>query len=152
MEKDFYFVTNSLKKLSFQQKEEKRINVKNKVLEVLSFFSQSIKDKKITLSLNDAFIKIDEHDFENILFSIFENIAKYSHKKIHIKICMDREYVYIFIRNDFKSVSKGSGIGLKLAEFLASQYGGEIKTRVKKAFLTIIIFPNYSSRFINERL
>jgi signal transduction histidine kinase len=152
MEKDFSFVTKSLKRLSFQQKEEKKLNVKNKILEVLSFFGQSLKDKNVSVSISDVYVKMDEHDLENILFSIFENIAKYSKKNIHIKMCKDKKYVYIFIRNDFKSVSKGSGIGLKLAEFLVSQYGGELKTRVKNSFLTVIVLPVFSSRFINEKV
>ncbi len=152
MEKDFSFVTRSLKKLSFHQKEEKKINLKNKILEVLSFFGQSIKDKKVIISLSDVYVKMDEQELENILFSVFENIAKYSYKNIHIKMCKNKKYVYIFIKNDFKSVSKGSGIGLKLAEFLISQYNGDLRTRVKKSFLTVLILPIFSSRFINEKV
>ncbi len=141
MEKDFTFTTNSLKKLSFQEKHIKKINLKNKIIEILSFFGQSLSDKRLILHIRDTYIKIDEHDLENILFSVFENIAKYSFKNVHIKICTDKNHIFLYIRNDFKSISKGSGIGMKLAEFIISQYGGEIKTRAKKRFLTVLIFP-----------
>ncbi len=151
MEKDFYFVTNSLKKLSIQEKHIKQINIKNKILEVLSFFGQALKNKKVFLSLKDTYVKADEQDIENILFSVFENIAKYSYKKVHIRICDDKNHTFIFIKNDFKSISKGTGIGLKLSEFIISQYKGELKIRVKKDFLTILIFPKNHSRFINKK-
>ncbi len=141
MEKDFMFTTKSLKKLSFQEKNIRRINLKTKIMEILSFFGQALSDKNVILHLKDVYIKIDEQDLENILFSVFENIAKYSHKNVHIKICTDKNHIFLILRNDFKSISKGSGIGMKLAEFLISQYNGEIRTRAKKSFLTLIIFP-----------
>lgn len=140
MEKDFVFTTNSLKRLSFQEKNIKRINLKIKIMEILSFFGQALSDKHLTIHLKDVYVKIDEQDLENILFSIFENIAKYAYKSVHIKICTDKNHIFLIVRNDFKSISKGSGIGMKLAEFLISQYGGEIRTRAKKSFLTLLIF------------
>jgi len=53
-------------------------------------------------------------------------------------MCTDRKICYLFIKNDIQEIQKGSGVGLKISEFLLSRYGGEIKTKAKKEFLTVI--------------
>ncbi len=148
IEKDFSIATKTLKKLTVREKEIKDINLKNKILEILSLFGQSLKDKKMYLSLKDTRIKIDEEDLENIIFTVIENVVKYSKTKIHIKLCSTNGYIVVAVRNDFQDVSKGSGVGLRLVEFLIQQYKGELKTRAKKDFLTVLIFPKKAHRFV----
>ena len=151
MEKDFSIATKTLKKLSIRKKEPKDINIKNRLIEILSLFGQILKDKKVILSLSDSTVRIDDEDLENILFTVIENVVKYSRSKIHVKMCSDKENVYIFLRNDFKDISKGSGVGLKLVEFIVNQYGGELITRAKKDFLTVILLPKNYHRFSIKR-
>ena len=151
MEKDFSIATKTLKKLSIRKKEPKDINIKNRLVEILSLFGQILKDKKVILSLSDLTVRIDDEDLENILFTVIENVVKYSRSKIHVKMCSDKENVYIFLRNDFKDISKGSGVGLKLVEFIVNQYGGELITRAKKDFLTVILLPKNYHRFSIKR-
>ncbi|WP_457621477.1 hypothetical protein [Persephonella sp.] len=138
IETDFRSSLQILKKISERKKNLKIINVKDIILSTLDLFSDHIADKKVILDLKDFYMKIDPIDAENIFHTIIENSIKYSNKKIHIKMCGDRKECYLFIRNDILGMQKGSGIGLKISEFLLSRYGGNITTRAKKDFLTVI--------------
>jgi len=141
MEKDFKFTIKTLKNLGESEKTISTVNLKDMIEDVLHHFIENLKDKKVRLKLKDIYIKADPNDLENVLFSVIENAVKFSEEKIYIKMCNNKKNIYIFIKNDVGSVSKGAGVGLQIAEFLLSQYGGEIKTHVGRDFLTVIKLP-----------
>ncbi|WP_457642414.1 sensor histidine kinase [Persephonella sp.] len=138
IENDFKTSLKMIKKLSERKEEIKSVNIKHILTEIISLFEENLKNKKVYLNLKDFYIKMDSFDAENIFHCIIENAVKYSDKKIYIKTCVRRNICYVFIRNDISEISKGSGIGLKIAEFLISKYGGEIKTKVKKNYFTVV--------------
>ncbi|WP_456384855.1 sensor histidine kinase, partial [Persephonella sp.] len=125
IEKDFKFTIRTLKNLGNAEKNIKTVNLKDLVEDILHHFIENLKDRDVITRLKNIYIKIDPNDIENILFTVIENAVKFSEKRIHIKMCSDGKYVYIFIKNDVGTVNKGAGIGLEIAEFLISQYGGE---------------------------
>ncbi|NPA16403.1 sensor histidine kinase [Persephonella sp.] len=141
IEKDFKFTIRTLKNLGNAEKNIKTVNLKDLVEDILHHFIENLKDRDVITRLKNIYIKIDPNDIENILFTVIENAVKFSEKRIHIKMCSDGKYVYIFIKNDVGTVNKGAGIGLEIAEFLISQYGGEIKTHIGRDFLTVLKIP-----------
>ncbi|ACO04486.1 MAG TPA: sensor histidine kinase [Persephonella sp.] len=138
IETDFKSSLQILKKISERKRSLRIINIKDVILNTLDLFSDHLLDRKVILHLKDFYIKIDPVDAENIFHTIIENSIKYSKSKIHIRMCTDRKICYLFIKNDIQEIQKGSGVGLKISEFLLSRYGGEIKTKAKKEFLTVI--------------
>ncbi len=138
IETDFKNSLKILKNISARKKSLKIINIKDIILGTLDLFSDHLSNRKVILNLKDFYMKVDPIDIENIIHTIIENCIKYSNSKIHIKICSDRKVCYVFIRNDIQEIQKGSGIGLKISEFLLSKYGGELIIRAKKDFLTVI--------------
>ncbi|WP_456402012.1 hypothetical protein [Persephonella sp.] len=139
IETDFKNSLNMLKKISEHQKKLRIINIKDILSDSINLYTQNLKEKKVILRLKDFYIKIDPVDAENVFHTIIENSIKYSKSFIHIKVCVKKKVCYVFIRNDIESIQKGSGIGLKIAEFLLNRYRGELMVRPKKdTFLTVI--------------
>jgi len=141
IEKDFKFTIRTLKNLESSEKNITTVNLKDVIEDILYHFIENLKEREVYTRLKNIYIKIDPNDIENILFTLVENAVKFSEKKIYIKMCGKEKDVYIFIKNDVGTVNKGAGVGLEIAEFLISQYGGEIKTHIGRDFLTVIRLP-----------
>ena len=141
IEKDFKFTLKTLKNLRDIEENITTINIKDVIEDVVHNFQENLKDKNVRLDIFDVYIKADPNDIENIFFAIIENTAKFSEKKVFIKMCLKEKNLYIFIKNDVGEIEKGAGIGLEIAEFLISNYNGEIKTHIGRDFLTMIRLP-----------
>ncbi|WP_457638808.1 hypothetical protein, partial [Persephonella sp.] len=128
IEKDFKFTIKTLKTLENPEKNITTVNLKDLIEDVVYHFTDTLKEKKLTLRLKDIYIKADPNDIENILFAVIENAVKFSQEKVFIKMCKKDDAVYLFIKNDVGEAVKGAGVGLEIAQFLLSQYGGEVKT------------------------
>ena len=138
IEKDFKFTIKTLKNLGEAEKNITTVNIKDVIENVVHHFQENLKDKSVRLDIFDAYVKMDPNDIENIFFAVIENAAKFSENKVFIKMCSKDKNLYVFIKNDVGMVEKGAGIGLEIAEFLISHYGGEIKTHIGRDFLTMI--------------
>ncbi|WP_297473850.1 hypothetical protein [Persephonella sp.] len=141
IEKDFKFTIKTLKNLGNTEKNITTVNIKDMIEDILHHFIENLKDKKIKLKLKNVYIKADPNDLENILFSLLENAIKFSDEKIYVKMCVNDKNIFIFIKNDVGITDKGAGVGLQIAEFLLSQYGGEVRTHIGRDFLTVIRIP-----------
>ena len=141
IEKDFKFTIKTLKNLGEAEKNITTINIKDVIENVIHNFQENLKDKSVRLDIFDAYVKMDPNDVENIFFAVIENAAKFCESKVFIKMCSKDKNLYVFIKNDVGMVEKGAGIGLEIAEFLISHYGGEIKTHIGRDFLTMIRLP-----------
>jgi len=141
IEKDFKFTIKTLKNLGEPEKSISTINLKDMIEDILHHFVENLSNKEVKLKLQNIYIKADSNDLENILFSVIENAVKFSENRIYIKMCKKDDNIYIYIKNDVGELSKGAGVGIQIAEFLLSQYGGQIKTHAGRDFLTVLIIP-----------
>ncbi|MDQ7055809.1 MAG: hypothetical protein Q9M89_04730 [Persephonella sp.] len=141
IEKDFKFTIKTLKNLGETEKSLTTVNLKDMIEDVLHHFVENLHNKEIKLKLQNVYIKADPNDLENILFSVIENAVKFSENRIYIKMCKKDSKIYIYIKNDVGEMSRGAGVGIQIAQFLLSQYGGQIRTHAGRDYLTVLIIP-----------
>ena len=141
MEKDFKALLRAIKRISsLKNYYMERVNVKHIVEDTIKHFEPDLSNKKLKLRLHDVYVTGVRFDIENIIFSVLENAVRFSRKYVYVKLCKKGNRIYLIILNDIGKLTHGSGIGLKVAESLLSNYGGEIRTRRKKNFLTVVSF------------
>lgn len=135
MEEDFKTIINILKNLKQNIDKKEPVNIKEIIEYQINLFKPV--DKKIYLRLKDKKIVATRLNIENILFLLIENSIRYSKEKIYIKSCKNA----IFIRNDIATTTKGTGIGLNIASYLAEREKIKIKYREKNnRFIIAIVF------------
>ncbi len=140
MEKDFKHISTLLKEVD-KNPQKKIINVKTLINKDLSAFRDLLKDKKLYIDLKDFYIRIDESKLHIVIQNLIENAVKFSKEKIHIKMCVRKNRLVIFIRNDISDEKKHStGIGLNIIQQIISDLNGKFHYRTKKDhYLTVLI-------------
>ncbi len=98
-------------------------------------------DGRIKLSVGKSVHVVANRSYLEILISqLLDNALKYSERFVHLKLCSHKGRAYLFIRNDVSrsKTYKGSGLGLKIADYIAKNIGANLGTRVKGRFLVYI--------------
>jgi len=114
-------------------------------------FTPAIHDKNIILAYDkqeiDCYAFVDEEAIKKIISNLLNNAVKYSENEIRIDIKETTDHVHISIANDGKRIptelanrifepffrvennetSRGTGLGLSLAQSLAQMHNGDIK-------------------------
>lgn len=124
----------TVKKLPAINQKQRYINLKEILMNTIAKFES---EKLLKLSLQDIFINANEETVETILFLILDNAFKYCHSKIHVKLFKNS----LAVRNDFVELSKSSGVGLQIVNYLAKKSGYTLKYRAKgENFLLVFRF------------
>ncbi|GAB6184047.1 histidine kinase [Thermodesulfovibrio hydrogeniphilus] len=138
LEKSYEYIQEDLSKIlntliSFKSPEEKEtIFIKEIVEKIVFSFPQ---EKKIILKLNNTKIRTCKMKIENIIFFLFENSIKYSKSFIHIRLTSK----YLAIRNDINYTKRGSGIGLKIVDWLANKEKIKLRYRCTSEIFFVIL-------------
>ncbi len=120
LEKSYEYIQEDLSKIlntltNFKEKKEKEPVLLREIIEKIIFaFPQ---EKNLMLNLTNVKIYASREIMENIVFFLIENTIKYSKSFIQIRLTQD----YLAIRNDIAYTSKGRGVGLKIASWLAER-------------------------------
>lgn len=131
----------------------------NSILEIINTFKEfSLKREKINIKaviersfsildykfnniqkLKDFYIYTSRQLIENIITPLIENAIKYSRDEIQMRLTKK----YLAIRNKIYHTEKGSGIGLKIAEFMAKKGGFTLTYRAKgEYFIALLKFKS----------
>lgn len=125
----------TVKKLSSFSQKKQQINLKEILIETITKFEPK---NVVKLSLRDVFINANEETVKTILFLVLDNAFRYSNTKVHIKLCKNA----LAVRNDFTELTKGSGVGLKIVEYLTKKSGYTLQYRAKgEHFIVLLKFP-----------
>ncbi len=139
IEKDFKFTTDILKKINAYKEDKVEVRIDKIIEEIINNFSTILKTKILILRLKPSVLRTNYDDLKNLLYILIENAVLHSDKKIYIKMCGDKKFIYIFIKNDINTDFKGgSGIGLEIAKFLADRNNIKLITRAKNNFLVVL--------------
>ncbi len=121
MEKDFNTVSYTIRSITSDKEKLSFVNVIEELKKVLDGFS--FKDKRLDLQLyvDDYLIYTNPTDLRIVLSELTTNAFKYSFENISVLAERYKKGIKIVFVNDVKNVSKGSGIGLSIVEFLCKK-------------------------------
>ncbi len=111
----------NFKKFSSEKERVSVMEILNKCIDILS------EKKSFKISGKDVYVYSNKQIFENIIFPLIENAGKYSEGIVYIRVTRR----YLAIRNKILVLSRGTGIGLKISETLASKQGFQLLHRTK---------------------
>ena len=141
VERDFKTIYSTLKSMKLEGEKLEKVDVVSELKNivdsfgVLSRFKVNVEGKIPSLTLNSD-------DFRLVLHELVNNALKYSEGVIEIEVApYNRNSVKVAVRNKIKHISRGSGIGVKVVEFLCRR-NGWIFTRkaIQDMFEAILIF------------
>jgi len=140
MEKNFFQLLSAVKNLG-KEEEVETVNLKELLEHLLTHFSSVLRDKEVRVYLKEVHTRMKKSDAENLLFFLLDNAVKYSSSKIWIRLGKIKEKPYFVLCNDISSVPlKGSGVGLKLVEFICNNYNFKFRIKKSSVFCIVIQF------------
>lgn len=123
MEKDFNVISSTIKSITADGVKLSYIDVVGEFKEILKSCYVSDKTVNVDLSLDRYFISVNATDLRIVLSEILTNAFKYSLSRIYISLEQYGRGLKFVVSNDVKTVSKGSGIGLSIVDFLCRKNG-----------------------------
>jgi len=115
------------------------LNVKELILESLSYFDEELKRKRLILHLKDMQVFMNRADLDDVLYNLISNAIKHSKSMVHIKICP--KVGALIIRNDVSHVeNSGMGLGFELTKEVVKRYGFSLNVRIKKGYTVFLSF------------
>ncbi|MFN4012544.1 MAG: sensor histidine kinase [Aquificaceae bacterium] len=119
--------------------EKSFLNLKELILESLTYFEEELKRKKLILNLKDMKVFMDRADLEDVLYNLVGNAVRHSKSRVHIKICP--KVGILIIKNDVSHVEKpGMGLGFELTREVVKRYGFSLNVRIKKDYTVFLSF------------
>ncbi len=141
MERDFRTIYSTLKSMKFEDVKLKMVDVREEVKEIIDSFGVS---RKFTVRVERQIprLMVNQEDFKLVIHELINNALKYSNSDIEVKIeSLNKNSVKITVRNNIKDVSRGSGIGIRVVEFLCRKNGWIFTRRlVRNKFEAILVF------------
>jgi len=137
LEKNYYYTVDAINSLRERFNEAVNTILVSEVLkDVLNAYSDVVDKKQLKVVLNEnIYIKTNEAYLKLMFELLVENAFKYSDKEIYIRLTKIRKRTFLIIKNDIKAKSsqEGSGMGLRIAKFIAESlgFGFSIKSRDK---------------------
>ncbi len=129
VEKELEHILWIIKNFNGRLRQKQKFDLAPLISEIISEFKEELKGKSMKVSLFSAQIYGVKTEIKMILYNLIENAVKYANKEISIQLASGNGKTLFIVKNDIKPhTSRGSGIGLNLAEKLARA------NRVKLAF------------------
>jgi len=126
LEDDFKKSLNYMK--AFEEEEEPEIVDVSAVLKDLLYkYHSYYPSRNLEVSLFPIRVKARKGDIESLLQLLVENAFKYSSSFVKVESAKTKKGFMLSILNDVGPASSGSGIGLKMAQFLASKLGWKME-------------------------
>ncbi len=143
MEKDFRVVSSTIRSITSDNEKFSFVNVIEELEKVLNSFS--FKDKRLDLQLyvDGYLIYTNPTDLRIVLSELATNAFKYSFKNISVIAERYKKGIKIVFVNDVRSISKGSGIGLSIVEFLCKKNNWIITKKISGNLfeITLALMP-----------
>lgn len=136
-QRDFSIFTNLARENIKLEKDF--LNVKELILESLTYFDEELKRKRLILNLKDMQVFMNRADLEDVLYNLIGNAIRHSKSMVHIKICP--KVGALIIRNDVSHVeNSGMGLGFELTKEVVKRYGFSLNVRIKKGYTVFLSF------------
>jgi len=109
------------------EREPEMVELSSIVKELLMKYHNYFPDKEVEVSLLPIRVKAKKADVESVLQLLIENAFKYSKNFIKVEASQQGKFYTLTFTNDVGNISSGSGIGLKMIEFLIRRLGWGMK-------------------------
>jgi len=126
IEEDFKKSLKYIRALELEEEPEV-IDVSALIKELVVKYHNYFPDRKFEISLIPIKVKAKRSEVENLFQLLIENAFKYSLSWVKIEAIKKGKGYRIVLLNDLGSAPSGSGIGLKMVEFLADKLGWKMK-------------------------
>jgi len=124
------------------EREPEAVDLSGVLKEVVSKYGNYFPEKQVVLKTFPLKVKARRVDLENLLHLLIENAFKYSKSFVEVSLEKRGRGYLLSIVNDPGDASSGSGMGLKMAEFLAKRLGWELRlTPEKSRFVAELLIP-----------
>ena len=144
MEKDFKVISSTIKSITADKVKLSYVDVVEEFREILKSHIASDKRVKVDISIDKYFININATDLRIVLSEILTNAFKYSLSWISVSLEQYGKGVKLVMANDVKTVSKGSGIGLSIVDFLCRKNGWVFAKSVDNNTFEVVFVVNPS--------
>jgi signal transduction histidine kinase len=138
LEEDFKRSLNYIRSVEEEEREE-WIDISEVIEKLFCKYHSLFPNKKVELSLKPLKIRAKKGEVENFFQLLIENAFKYSQSFVEIKVTDEKNGYKIILVNDVGNTPSGTGIGLKLVEFLAKKIGCKVKFFPGKRLFTVEI-------------
>ncbi|MDQ7038254.1 MAG: hypothetical protein Q9N26_03520 [Aquificota bacterium] len=119
--------------------EPERIDLKEAVEKIVS--SMPVREGvRVKLRLSRVYIYANPVYTDILLTSLIENALRYARTKVYIKVCGGTNRPVLVIRNDVRSHTGGSGMGLQIVRFITRRMGAQVRYRIKDHFTAVVRF------------
>jgi len=126
LEEDFKKSLKYIEALEIESKPE-LVDVGELIKELTVKYHTYFPDRRLELHLNPVKVKAVKADVESLFQLLIENAFKYSASFVKVESFRQGKGYTVVLTNDVGGGSSGSGIGLKMVEFLAKKLGWKMK-------------------------
>lgn len=93
---------------------------------------------ELKLRLSQAKVRANPVYLEIMVSSLLENALRYANSVVHVRLC--GKGPLLVIRNDVRTHTGGSGMGLQIVKFVARRIGAEVRFRIRNRFTAVVVF------------
>jgi len=141
LEEDFKRSLDYIRTLEDSQGEEV-VDLAEIIEKLVMKYHSVFPTKRIELSLLPTRVKVKRGEAESFFQLLIENAFKYASTFVSVDIEKERGSYKITLMNDVGEVPSGTGIGLKLVNFLADKLGWQVKVYPGKKRFTVEVRLN----------
>ncbi len=142
MEKDFNVISSTIKSITADRVKLSYVDVVGEFREILKSHTTSGKRVEVDVSIDKYFMNVNATDLRIVLSEVLTNAFKYSLSWISISLEQYGKGVKLEVANDVKTVSKGSGIGLSIVDFLCRKNNWVFAKSVKNDTFEAVLVIN----------
>ena len=138
IEKDFRHILKIIKNFKSYLRKKEKINLKLLIEDIITTFKEELQNKSLRLHLAPIEIFAVKAEIETIFYILIENAIKYAQTAICINLALQDKTVSLIIKNDINPmIPKGSGVGLDLAQRLATKNQIRLSSKEEKGLFII---------------
>ena len=143
-ENDFQQLIKIMSEFDFEDRTHEQIDLKAITEDMLPRFD-AVKRVQVQKSLKAGRLLGNSLEIQTLLFILLENAVKYANSRIRIKTGSANDQAYFFLANDINPrVSKGSGIGLNIAQRLCTRNKLTLLQKKQKGKHSVLVIQNRS--------
>ncbi|WP_457678585.1 hypothetical protein [Thermovibrio sp.] len=139
LEEDFKRSLKYVETLGGEEEEESSFDLAELLNSLVAKYRTFFPAKEVILSGGSIRVKAKRTEAESLLQLVVENAFKYSDKYVKVEIVKNKDSSKIRIENDVSGAPSGTGVGLKLSNFLAKRLGWELKIIPEEREFTVEI-------------
>jgi signal transduction histidine kinase len=139
LERDFRHIIRVIRDYRFEDAEREELDLAAIARKSLEQLHSELKGKA-RLRLQPAPLRGCRQELETVVFLLMENAARYSESQVILRSGRVNRISYLFMQNDVSgTATKGTGVGLSIAERLGRRNGLVMRNRDRSGRFSLLL-------------